>query len=218
MNVSYHSCNRATLVLHGPDGDLAIELTDVEYERRLFPAPQITAHGTDAGKERVRTPPALPEEDVEAARKELSAVLASLPYPGVRPITEVMGYLRRALWLLGLSPEERAFVREASASPQDALPVMVFADWLDDHDRPKEAERLRRAWRVRMRDVIEKMYDRHQAYVVIGRDGHAPGVRKGLRIAYDLLKKAGFVDDAVAVGYEPGDDSPADGASEWPAV
>lgn len=44
-------------------------------------------------------------------------------------------------------PEEEAFLATIAESPLDEAPHGVFADWLDDHDRPEEAD-WHRAWRA----------------------------------------------------------------------
>lgn len=38
-----------------------------------------------------------------------------------------------------MTPEETAFRRAIAAAPADEAPRKVFADWLDEHDRPEEA-------------------------------------------------------------------------------
>ena len=43
--------------------------------------------------------------------------------------------------------EERCFLRAVEAAPLDEAPHGVFADWLDEHDRPEEADWHRR-WRA----------------------------------------------------------------------
>lgn len=49
--------------------------------------------------------------------------------------------MERLMFLLGLIPEERAFVRAAINGEKVSL--LVFADWLDDKSRAEEAARLR---------------------------------------------------------------------------
>ncbi len=54
------------------------------------------------------------------------------------------GRLERLDYLLGLSEGERRFVRDAADHPSDEVNLQVFADWLEDERRPKEAEEVRR--------------------------------------------------------------------------
>lgn len=39
--------------------------------------------------------------------------------------------------------DDAVFVRAIHARPLDTLPRLIFADWLDEHDRPAEAAWLR---------------------------------------------------------------------------
>ena len=42
-----------------------------------------------------------------------------------------------------MSDEEKAFIASCEANPVDEAPRLVFADWLDEHDRPEDAQRQR---------------------------------------------------------------------------
>jgi len=42
-----------------------------------------------------------------------------------------------------MSEDERAFLRAICAEPGDDTPRLVFADWLQEHDRPERAEFIR---------------------------------------------------------------------------
>jgi uncharacterized protein (TIGR02996 family) len=44
---------------------------------------------------------------------------------------------------MALHPEERAFLDAIIAAPDDDLPRLVFADWLQEHDQPERAEFIR---------------------------------------------------------------------------
>jgi len=54
-----------------------------------------------------------------------------------------LAHLERLCWLLGLSGQERAFVLTLLEAPRDEPTRMIFADWLEEHNRPQEALRLR---------------------------------------------------------------------------
>ena len=42
-----------------------------------------------------------------------------------------------------MHPDEAAFLKAVCAAPDDDLPRLVYADWLDEHDRPLRAEFIR---------------------------------------------------------------------------
>jgi hypothetical protein len=52
--------------------------------------------------------------------------------------------MKRLLWLLALSPEERAFVSDNAAKPFDTVSLSIFADWLEDHARHEDGVRIRK--------------------------------------------------------------------------
>jgi uncharacterized protein (TIGR02996 family) len=47
-----------------------------------------------------------------------------------------------------MHPDESAFRATIAASPDDDAPVLIFADWLDEHGRDVEAAQ----WRSRIRE------------------------------------------------------------------
>lgn len=47
--------------------------------------------------------------------------------------------INRAFWI-SMHPEEKAFLLARAADPHDMVTCKVFADWLDEHDRPEEAD------------------------------------------------------------------------------
>lgn len=49
----------------------------------------------------------------------------------------------RLLWLLGLSEEERGFVRFTAVNPNEPVALSAFADWLSEHGRREEAKRFK---------------------------------------------------------------------------
>lgn len=52
--------------------------------------------------------------------------------------------INRARWI-SMHPEEKAFVLALAADPYDTVVCKIYADWLDDNDRPEEADE-RRLW------------------------------------------------------------------------
>lgn len=44
-----------------------------------------------------------------------------------------------------LHPDEEAFHRRMSASPDDSIPPLIYADWLEEHDQPAHAAFIRHA-------------------------------------------------------------------------
>jgi hypothetical protein len=46
------------------------------------------------------------------------------------------------LWLLGLCPEERQFVKDAAETPCDYAGLLIFADWLADKGRDLESGKI----------------------------------------------------------------------------
>jgi len=52
--------------------------------------------------------------------------------------------------------EQSALLQAICASPQDDLPRLVYADWLDDHGEPDRAEFIRTQVELARRDVMEK--------------------------------------------------------------
>jgi uncharacterized protein (TIGR02996 family) len=40
-------------------------------------------------------------------------------------------------------PQERAFLEAVVENPSDEAPLLVLADWLEEHDDPRRAELLR---------------------------------------------------------------------------
>lgn len=62
----------------------------------------------------------------------------------VPPDARVHGFLSRLCDLLEMPEQERQFLRSAASAPSDWPTLEVFADWLEERQRPKEAERMRR--------------------------------------------------------------------------
>ena len=77
--------------------------------------------------------------------------------------------------------ERAAFLTAIATNPDDDAPLLVFADWLDDHGEPKKALRIRRAcvrlsdeqWAA-LADAAALMWDRegNELRLVIGQWGH----------------------------------------------
>lgn len=49
----------------------------------------------------------------------------------------LLARLDRLAWVLGLDPQERSFVRALAREPWDAGTLLVFADWLEERQRPE---------------------------------------------------------------------------------
>ena len=52
--------------------------------------------------------------------------------------------------------DEQAFIAAMKANPEDEAPHKVYADWLDEHDRPEEADYHRR-WTVHVGKLEVKL-------------------------------------------------------------
>ena len=63
--------------------------------------------------------------------------------------------VQRILWVLGLSPGERAFVQALADEPSDAVTLAVFRDFLFDCQREKDAEGLEADWKGRLLALIQ---------------------------------------------------------------
>lgn len=48
-------------------------------------------------------------------------------------------------WIALRENDETAFIQAIKASPTDRTVWLVYADWLDEHDRPEEAAKIRLA-------------------------------------------------------------------------
>ncbi len=74
-----------------------------------------------------------------------------------------------------MHPEQEAFVAQLRDNPEDHATRLVYADWLDDHDQPEEADRMRK-WRS-AREWLARFASSHdqtlQGVVAIG-DGYDP--------------------------------------------
>lgn len=67
-----------------------------------------------------------------------------------------------------MSDEERALLAAVAAAPDDDVPRLVYADWLDEHDRPERAEfiRLQVAWHQALTDPT-RFHTRNRTYNLI---------------------------------------------------
>jgi uncharacterized protein (TIGR02996 family) len=59
--------------------------------------------------------------------------------------------------------DERDFLAAIEAAPEDTAPHKVFADWLDEHDRPEEAV-FHRRWTVEVAKAEAWLRDLAQRY------------------------------------------------------
>lgn len=56
--------------------------------------------------------------------------------------------------MIGVTKEKAAFLAAIKENPRDLVTRKVFADWLDEHDEPEEAD-LQRRWTLEKQDGIE---------------------------------------------------------------
>jgi uncharacterized protein (TIGR02996 family) len=57
-----------------------------------------------------------------------------------------------------MSSDERALLAAIAAAPDDEAPHKVFADWLDEHDRPEEAD-WHRLWTTKAARKARKWFE-----------------------------------------------------------
>ena len=61
-----------------------------------------------------------------------------------------------------MSKDEKAFLAAIQAAPDDEAPHKVYADWLDEHDRPEEAD-WHRLWTAKAAKAARKWFEQFAA-------------------------------------------------------
>jgi uncharacterized protein (TIGR02996 family) len=61
-----------------------------------------------------------------------------------------------------MTSDERAFLKAIAAAPTDEAPHKVYADWLDEHDRPEEAD-WHRLWTPKAARAAQKWFQKFAA-------------------------------------------------------
>ncbi|HKB01074.1 MAG TPA: TIGR02996 domain-containing protein [Gemmataceae bacterium] len=61
-----------------------------------------------------------------------------------------------------MTSDERAFLAAIEAAPADEAPHKVYADWLDEHDRPEEAD-WHRLWTPKAAHKARKWFEEFAA-------------------------------------------------------
>jgi uncharacterized protein (TIGR02996 family) len=61
-----------------------------------------------------------------------------------------------------MTGDERAFLAAIEAAPTDEAPHKVYADWLDEHDRPEEAD-WHRLWTPKAARAARKWFQKFAA-------------------------------------------------------
>lgn len=94
--------------------------------------------------------------------------------------------------------EERAFLAAIKSDPRDLVTRKVYSDWLDEHDRPEEAD-IQRKWTLEKQDGIEHLtafaeehgveYDKLLRMI----EAEYVGSRQDMQDAlYDLVREESF--------------------------
>jgi uncharacterized protein (TIGR02996 family) len=68
-----------------------------------------------------------------------------------------------------MTSDEHAFLKAIEAAPDDEAPHQVYADWLDEHDRPEEAD-WHRLWTAKAAKAARKWF---QTFAAKHSEGYA---------------------------------------------
>jgi hypothetical protein len=108
-------------------------------------------------------PSPLTDEDRQEAKEELVGI-----FRDVRSGQTPSRFFARLLWLLGLSPGERAFVQALADDATDSVTIKVLSDWLRDQNREADAADMATGWRETLyaaaQEYGEAMYDSGVAF------------------------------------------------------
>jgi uncharacterized protein (TIGR02996 family) len=114
-----------------------------------------------------------------------------------------------------MSDEECALLAAVAAAPDDDVPRLVYADWLDEHDRPERAEfvRLQIAWHQAHADPA-RFHTRNRVYNLLQDHVWAHGSKCEDRppvfegVTWEAAVR-GFVETATVRAWELADRLPA---------
>ncbi len=132
-----------------PDSPEAEQAPREEILQLIAELKELFAKGEAATPGRIHPPIAA---GVEESRRIADSLVRGEPVampPGYmlspgQYVPSVVRKVDRLVWLLSPSDQERQFVHQAASAPSDEVNLQVFADWLEDERRPKEAETVRR--------------------------------------------------------------------------